>query len=227
MKKKIVTLCLSAALVATLLIGGTLAYFTDEDDATNTFTVGKVDIILDETDTDGSNTDPTTEGRDRANDYHLLPGEVHTKDPRVTVKANSEESYVRMLVTVKNIANLEAAITDKSYYADGVFLLQMLTNGTWNEDSWAFESYKEDGADGIYEFRHTSTVEKSATDTVLLPLFEEIALPDYLDNADAAKLLGNPDDASDDVSIYVEAHAIQVQELSTDDAAWAAFDAQN
>ena len=37
MKKKILTLGLVAALSATAAIGGTLAYFTDRADATNTF----------------------------------------------------------------------------------------------------------------------------------------------------------------------------------------------
>lgn len=54
MKKKIVALCLCVALLAVAVIGGTLAYFTDTATATNTFTSGKVDITLSETDHDGS-----------------------------------------------------------------------------------------------------------------------------------------------------------------------------
>ena len=46
MKKKIVALCLVVALAATAIIGGTLAYFTDNDAKTNTFTVGNVKIQL-------------------------------------------------------------------------------------------------------------------------------------------------------------------------------------
>lgn len=46
MKKKIVALCLVVALAATAIIGGTLAYFTDTDEETNTFTVGNVKIDL-------------------------------------------------------------------------------------------------------------------------------------------------------------------------------------
>ena len=48
MKKKILVLCVVLALAATTIIGGTLAYFTDTDNKTNTFTVGKVDITLTE-----------------------------------------------------------------------------------------------------------------------------------------------------------------------------------
>lgn len=46
MKKKILSLCLVVALAATAIIGGTLAYFTDTDNATNTFTTANVKIDL-------------------------------------------------------------------------------------------------------------------------------------------------------------------------------------
>lgn len=46
MKKKIVTICLVVALAATAVLGATLAYFTDKEEAANTFTVGGVDITL-------------------------------------------------------------------------------------------------------------------------------------------------------------------------------------
>lgn len=46
MKKKIVSLCLVVALAATAVIGGTLAYFTDTKEATNTITTGDVSIWL-------------------------------------------------------------------------------------------------------------------------------------------------------------------------------------
>ena len=49
MKKKIIALCLVVALAATAVIGGTLAYFTDTDEETNTFTMGNVQIDLKET----------------------------------------------------------------------------------------------------------------------------------------------------------------------------------
>ena len=45
MKKRIVTIALVVALVAIAAVG-TLAYFTDTDEATNTFAVGNVEIKL-------------------------------------------------------------------------------------------------------------------------------------------------------------------------------------
>lgn len=48
-KRKIVLLASALCMVAILAIGGTLAYFTDTDSATNTFTIGNVKIDLKET----------------------------------------------------------------------------------------------------------------------------------------------------------------------------------
>ena len=48
MKKKILALCLVVVLVATAITGATLAYFTDTDEKTNTFTVGDLNIHIDE-----------------------------------------------------------------------------------------------------------------------------------------------------------------------------------
>ena len=45
-KKTILVAAIAVMLVAALVVGGTLAYFTDKDNATNTFTVGNVSIEL-------------------------------------------------------------------------------------------------------------------------------------------------------------------------------------
>ena len=80
MKKKILVLCLVVALAVTAVVGGTLAYFTDTDNATNTFTTGKVDITLNETFSE--------------NDAKLLPGKNIAKIVNVT--NNEEDAYVRL-----------------------------------------------------------------------------------------------------------------------------------
>ena len=46
MKKKLTLVVTCVVLVAAMVIGGTLAYFTDTDKATNTFTVGNVKMDL-------------------------------------------------------------------------------------------------------------------------------------------------------------------------------------
>lgn len=47
-KKKLISLVLVLALAVTSLVGGTLAYFTDTDDAKNVMTLGGVDIMQNE-----------------------------------------------------------------------------------------------------------------------------------------------------------------------------------
>lgn len=46
MRKKIVALSMAVLMLAVAVVGGTLAYFTDTKEATNTFTVGNVSIEL-------------------------------------------------------------------------------------------------------------------------------------------------------------------------------------
>ena len=48
-KRKIMLLAMALCMVAILAVGGTLAYFTAEDSADNVFTMGYVDIELEET----------------------------------------------------------------------------------------------------------------------------------------------------------------------------------
>lgn len=80
MRKKIFVSAVAVALVLCCVIGGTLAWLTDKTDSVvNTFTVGKVDIEL-------------TESLDL--DLKMVPGRTITKDPKVTVKADSEDCWL-------------------------------------------------------------------------------------------------------------------------------------
>lgn len=93
MNKKLITAA-SIALAACVAIGGTIAYLTDKTDTiTNTFTVGKVAIDLDET---------------TGQSYKMIPGTTLDKDPTVTVKADSEDSWV--FVKVDETDNLDTYI---------------------------------------------------------------------------------------------------------------------
>lgn len=216
-KKTLLTLACAGALVVGTA-SATLAYLTSEDAAVNTFTVGNVEIILDEADVNADGT--VVEGADRvkANAYHLLPGHTYVKDPTVTVLANSEDSFVRMLVKAEDIAQLENAFPVAEYpdfYVGDIFLLQMLCvdeNGgsTWNNDSWHFVGVNEDGS---YEFRYYENgklgiVEKNSTDNKLPALFEAITVPGSIDNDNLACL--------DSIKIKVVAQAIQADGFDAD-----------
>ena len=89
MKKKILALCLVVVLAVTAVTGATLAYFTDDDEATNTFTVGNVKIDLTEPKWDASGNDDAPE---------VYPGEALAKDPTVT-NIGANPCFVRISVT--------------------------------------------------------------------------------------------------------------------------------
>lgn len=106
-KTKALVLALCAVLLVVTTVFATMAYLTSTDSVQNTFSVGKVAISLDEKDVDGSKTDTTTVGRDKANAYTIVPGQRYSKDPIVHVDATSESSYV--FIRVENgISKYEA-----------------------------------------------------------------------------------------------------------------------
>lgn len=202
-----------ALLLVAASVFGTMAYLTSTDTVTNTFTVGKVNIKLDEAKVNADGTPVTPAERVKENSYKLLPGHTYTKDPTVTVEAGSEDSYVRMKVEVKNIDQLKAVFTDASYYGtNGVFLLQRLV-GDWDNAKWASVGYEQsaDGKTGTYEFRY---YQKTGPAT-LEPLFTTITIPGSVDAAGLEKL-GN-------VQIKITGEAIQAEGFANADAAWAAF----
>ncbi len=90
MKKKLMTV-LALVLVVAMSVAGTIAFLTDTTDPiTNTFTVGKVDITLTET----FNTDTDGDQKNDAWKAQLIPGTTYTKDPVVTVTADSEDCWL-------------------------------------------------------------------------------------------------------------------------------------
>ena len=80
MKKKILAICLCLALAAVAVVGASLAYFTDKDAKTNTFTVGNVKIKLIET-------TYHREGNDNS-------GDTSIPDPTHKVTADDNMKYV-------------------------------------------------------------------------------------------------------------------------------------
>lgn len=88
-KKKILTLVLALALVATCAIGGTVAYLIDTKTATNTFTIGNIDIELKNSEIAASGT-------------KFVPGQPITANTQVSVKAGSEACYLFIKVTEEN-----------------------------------------------------------------------------------------------------------------------------
>ena len=109
MKKKILALCLVVALAATAIVGGTLAYFTDNANATNTFTVGNVDITLTEPNWNSSGSQDAPE---------VYPGEALAKDPTVT-NSGVNPCFVRIKVEGLDCLGNAGMITYKTDYVPG------------------------------------------------------------------------------------------------------------
>lgn len=105
-KKKILTLVLALALVATCAIGGTVAYLIDTKTATNTFTIGNIDIELTGTTIAASGT-------------KFVPGQPITANTQVSVKAGSEACYLFIKVTEENNTVSDVKIIDYTLKTDG------------------------------------------------------------------------------------------------------------
>lgn len=157
--KKALLLVLCAILLVVASVMGTLAYLTDKDDVTNTFTAGKVQITLTESVVNeyGVPVTPAATTPD-GNEYLLVPGNNYTKNPVVTVLANSEPSW--LFVKVENgIAGIEAD-SDKivaQMSTNGWQLVEGQTNVYWNEHT------AKSGADALYPVFDSFTI-KTAWD---------------------------------------------------------------
>ena len=109
MKKRIVTIALVVALVAIAAVG-TLAYFTDTDNATNTFTVGNVKIDLIEKERDGNGgTKDFTQGKKL---YPIVGSAQGEKD---ALGMPIAKNYVDKMVTIQNTGSEKAYI--RAYFA--------------------------------------------------------------------------------------------------------------
>ena len=209
-RNKILGLMVGAVALVGVSIMGTMAYLQDTKTVTNTFTVGKVQIQLDEakTNEDGS----LVEGADRvqANTYKLLPGHTYNKDPMVTVLRGSESSYVKMTVTFTKSAELDAIFAPTGANMMSIF------NG-YDSTNWIYKGNTEDtGADTrTYEFWYKEAVAAPTANVALDALFDSITVPGTITNAQLATIEG--------MTITVNAYAIQADGFATADLAWAAY----
>lgn len=109
MKKKITTIFLCAALFAIVAVGASLAYFTDTDSADNTFTVGNVDIQLNEQQRGENGLEAFEQNK------KLLPIVGSAQGEKDEYGLPTAENYVDKIVTVKNTGS-EAAYV-RAYFA--------------------------------------------------------------------------------------------------------------
>ena len=238
-KSKALLLTLCAVLLIAASVLGTMAYLTSTAKVENTFTIGKVEIKLDEAKVTADGIPVEGAARVTANSYKLMPGTTYTKDPTVTVKAGSEESYVRMKVTFNNAKEIIALCTDPEYAdevtgVENAFPLIRMVNfvkanaAKWDgiipdnmvetEDMLADTNYcvyDETANTLTYYFYYNETVKAPDGDVVLPVLFDSIKVPEWV-TGEQLKALNN-------FKITVVAEAIQAGTFANAGAAWAAF----
>lgn len=219
MKKKIVALCLCVALAVVAIGGATLAYFTDTKTANNTFTMGNVQIKLDETNIAEPEGDRVT-----SNTYDVYPGEVVTKDP-IVHNTGKNGAYIRAIVTVENGMNWLGLYNDNVWTAPQEDAFNALINNTLGE-GWELVdiAYDMSGpnhptSDFVATLKYT-TVLDAGNDTSAM--FSQIAFPAKMTENDVTTRIAQ----NGNFGINVVAQAIQADGFDTWEAAFAAFDAK-
>ena len=204
-KTKALALALCAVLLVVSTVFVTMAYLTSEDSVTNTFTVGKVTITLDEADVDlmGVKDGDT---RVKANEYKLIPGHTYIKDPTIHVADDSEECW--LFVKVENgLSAIEANTSE-----DLSIAAQMAAKG-WTPVAEGSNIY-------AYSTKQTARANVVVFDNFTISGTADVSKYATADGTDAE---GNPIGGK---TIEVTAYAIQADGFATAAEAWTAAGAE-
>lgn len=233
-KKGILALSLVMALGATLMVGGSLAWFSDTDEATNTFTVGSVEIVQNEVfDEDNAQLIPVGSNATPEDDPNFI-------EKKVTVEnTGNNPAYVQTFVAVPaaldnygilHIHDNATGVTGNGWIAvdgdpttsgiDPVAVSVMLDDD--NDSDTAAVEYN------VYKYRNENPLAapaggvKSETDAVMLGVYidEKADLNVYRDANDeitkahfvwnGTEIIGY-DVANMTLNVYVATQAVQSQ----------------
>ena len=186
MDKKFLIVLVALVLSVTCTIGVTLAWLVSTPDpVTNTFTVGNIEITLDEAKVTAYGV-KDGDSRVKANAYKLVPGQTYVKDPTVHVTANNEKCYV--FVKVENgIAGFEATTNT---------IAKQIEDNEWTAL---------DGYTGVYY----KVVEANVTgDDAELVVFSQFVIADSVDKTALAGV-------NAETVVKVTAYAIQYASFET------------
>lgn len=199
--KKFALIAVCAALLVCVTIGATVAWLTAQsDEVTNTFTVGKVAITLDEKKVDENGVPVEGATRVTTNSYKLLPGSQYEKDPTVHITAGSEPCIV--FVEVKNeIAAIETASSDTvGTIADQMAANDWVALGDKYPNIYCKATVNTDG----------SIIPVMVNGGEYLPVFERFAISGNVD--------GDTLNGYKDKTITIKAYAIQYSDTSAESA---------
>ena len=153
LNKKIVLAVASLGLVATMAVGGTLAYFTDTDAKKNEFVLGKVDISLVE-DTKDLKAEKL-EDESGINYSNVMPGDELDKNVDVKVNEDSRNAYIAVKINV-------------------------VGDFTENEEAVAaptVDVVKEDWIEVAEEFYVYKGAEESVAENTVVDVFDTVSVP--------------------------------------------------
>ena len=192
--KKAIIAALCAVMLVVGSVAGTMAYLTSTDEVVNTFTVGNVQIKLDEANANADGKPVNNEGtevelaaapRVTSNRYKLMPGHTYIKDPTIHVDSTSEKCWLFVKVE-DGIATIEDNKT---------IATQM------SEKGWTLVS----GETNVYAYRSIA----NASDNISV--------------FDGFKLKGDANISTyANAQIKVTAYAVQANGFTTAADAWAA-----
>ena len=202
-KKK--TIIAAVVLLAVLVVGGAIAYFTDTESKTNTFTIGNVDITLTEDGWDALADTNNNELPDVAED--MMPGESVTKDPTINNVSTKNPAFVFAKVEVPCTTIVAPATTSEEIFT-------YTPNAGWTELSTAAVACTSGGtATHVYYYGTGGTLTplaKATDDThptpTSAPVFSSVTLRSTLKGNEG--LNGNK-------NIVVTGYGIQTEGLTS------------
>ena len=251
MKKKILALCLVVALAVTAVVGGTLAYFTDTDDAKNTFTVGNVNIELLESSLHRENagvaneatsdselwSDVDKEGSNNTSEYKAGDS-FYTNEQIIAdaaqykcenVKLNPGESYHKMPYVLNTGANdayirirvMIPAALDTAILNSSMYTSSAMDRGEFYPMAYDNSGSVERGGIKYNVYTFTRIAPLAPGEMTYWNVWGTVHMDADVNNAEIAQLIPNGT-----FNVLVEADAIQADTFADATAAWAAFDAQ-
>ncbi|MEG1858210.1 MAG: TasA family protein [Pseudoflavonifractor sp.] len=134
-KKKIGLIVTAVALVSAIAVGGTLAWFTNTKTATNTATMGSIEITMDETVNKPNDqaivTETKTENAKTGYEFkNIMPGDTITKTLAIK-NTGSNDAYLRVKITLAGLTKDEVAAGAKMVALEGWTLdTASVTEGT-------------------------------------------------------------------------------------------------
>lgn len=198
MNKKAITFgAVVLAMSTVVAAGSSLAYFTDSETATNTFTVGDVDIDL-------------TEPLWNPTEEHIIsPGAKIEKNPTVT-NVGVNDAYIRVKVTISDFDTMKSVIPS---FASAVNS-DIITG--FDSTSWDILSEEDSGTDHIVTLIYKNILPNDP-ESNSVQVFSGLNIPTYLDEELQALAGENP-------TITVSAEAVQADGFED---VYAAFEAYN